>query len=166
MMEAVRTSETSVDNHFTRQYNQEDSSEHHTRRRENLKSHNLLPAIYPINTALMVSAGPSILKEILKFSKRSISRGSLLDLCFHLEEYDKKQTGSKLFCCLETFPVWNFVSQVPKLSVACVPWSYKLLFPRSYLTNIFIHFPVSAIPPTHSIQLTLAITKILVDSKS
>jgi hypothetical protein len=39
-MEAVRTSETSVDNHFTRQYNPEDSSEHHTRRRENLKSHN------------------------------------------------------------------------------------------------------------------------------
>jgi hypothetical protein len=41
-MEAVRTSETSVDNHFTRQYNPEDSSEHHTRRRENLKSHNSL----------------------------------------------------------------------------------------------------------------------------
>jgi len=30
MMEAVRTSETSVDNHFTRQYNPEDSSEHST----------------------------------------------------------------------------------------------------------------------------------------
>jgi hypothetical protein len=29
-MEAVRTSETSVDNHFTRQYNPEDSSEHHS----------------------------------------------------------------------------------------------------------------------------------------
>jgi hypothetical protein len=39
MMEAVRTSEMSVDNHFTRQYNPEDNSEHHTRRRENLKSH-------------------------------------------------------------------------------------------------------------------------------
>jgi hypothetical protein len=39
MMEAVRTSETSVDNHFTRQYNPEDNSEHHSRRRENLKSH-------------------------------------------------------------------------------------------------------------------------------
>jgi hypothetical protein len=39
MMETVRTSETSVDNHFTRQYNPEDNSEHHTRRRENLKSH-------------------------------------------------------------------------------------------------------------------------------
>jgi hypothetical protein len=41
MMEAVRTSETSVDNNFTRQYNPEDSSEHHTRRRENLKSHTI-----------------------------------------------------------------------------------------------------------------------------
>jgi hypothetical protein len=30
MMEAVRTSETSVDNHFTRQYNPEASSEHHS----------------------------------------------------------------------------------------------------------------------------------------
>jgi hypothetical protein len=39
MMEAVRTSETSVDNHFTQQYIPEDNSEHHTRRRENLKSH-------------------------------------------------------------------------------------------------------------------------------
>jgi hypothetical protein len=28
-----------MDNHFTRQYIPEDSSEHHTRRRENLKSH-------------------------------------------------------------------------------------------------------------------------------
>jgi hypothetical protein len=38
MMEAVRTSETLVDNYFTRQYIPEDNSEHHTRRRENLKS--------------------------------------------------------------------------------------------------------------------------------
>jgi hypothetical protein len=29
MMKAVRTSETSVDNHFTRQYIAEDNSEHH-----------------------------------------------------------------------------------------------------------------------------------------
>jgi hypothetical protein len=49
MMEAVRTSEMSVDNNFTRQYNPEDSSEHHTRRRENLKSHSesLLRVIIP-----------------------------------------------------------------------------------------------------------------------
>jgi hypothetical protein len=39
MMEAVRTSETSVDNYFTRQYIPEDNSELHTRRGENLISH-------------------------------------------------------------------------------------------------------------------------------
>jgi len=41
-MEAERTSETSVDNYFTRQYIPEDISEH-TRRRENLKSHIVNP---------------------------------------------------------------------------------------------------------------------------
>jgi hypothetical protein len=39
MMEATRTSETSVDNYFTQPYIPEDKSELHTRRRENLKSH-------------------------------------------------------------------------------------------------------------------------------
>jgi hypothetical protein len=48
MVEAVRTSETSVDNHFTRQYNPEDNSEHHTRRRENLKSHMVFTDIFPV----------------------------------------------------------------------------------------------------------------------
>jgi hypothetical protein len=38
-MEAARTSETSVDNYFTRQYIPEDNSEFHIRRRESLKSH-------------------------------------------------------------------------------------------------------------------------------
>jgi hypothetical protein len=38
-MEAARTSETSVDIYFTRQYIPEDNSELHTRRREDLKSH-------------------------------------------------------------------------------------------------------------------------------
>jgi hypothetical protein len=38
-MEAARTSETSVENYFTRQYIPEDNSELRTRRRENLKSH-------------------------------------------------------------------------------------------------------------------------------
>jgi hypothetical protein len=50
MMEAARTSETSVDNHFTRQYNPEDSSEHHTRRRENFKSHTESYCIIPTST--------------------------------------------------------------------------------------------------------------------
>jgi hypothetical protein len=49
MMEAARTSETSVDNYFIRQYIPEDKSELHTRRRENLKSHkiNRLSANWP-----------------------------------------------------------------------------------------------------------------------
>jgi hypothetical protein len=40
MMKAARTSETSAENYFTRQYISEDKSELRTRRRENLKSHN------------------------------------------------------------------------------------------------------------------------------
>jgi hypothetical protein len=39
MMEAAPTSETSVNNYFTRQYIPEDKSEGHTHSRENLKSH-------------------------------------------------------------------------------------------------------------------------------
>jgi hypothetical protein len=39
MMQAELTSETSVDNYFTRQYIPEDKPELQTRRRENLKSH-------------------------------------------------------------------------------------------------------------------------------
>jgi hypothetical protein len=42
MMERVRTFETSVDNHFTRQYNPEDSSEQHKR------------LLAPISTFVMV----------------------------------------------------------------------------------------------------------------
>jgi hypothetical protein len=59
-MEAVRTSETSVDNHFTRQYNPEDSSEHHTRRRENLKSHNILWAHLFLYVALFTTLTPDV----------------------------------------------------------------------------------------------------------
>jgi hypothetical protein len=53
-MEAVRTSETSVDNYFTRQYIPEDNFEHHTRRRENLKSHTYLPRQEFLQTALVL----------------------------------------------------------------------------------------------------------------
>jgi glutathione synthase/RimK-type ligase-like ATP-grasp enzyme len=41
MIEAARTSETSV-NYFAQQYISEDKSELHTRRRENLKAHTVL----------------------------------------------------------------------------------------------------------------------------
>jgi hypothetical protein len=40
-MEAASTTETTVDNYFTRKYIPEDKSELHTRSRENLKSHKL-----------------------------------------------------------------------------------------------------------------------------
>jgi hypothetical protein len=65
MMEAVRTSETTVDNHFTRQYNPEDNSEHHTRRRENLKSHiDSLPYLNPCASKLLSDLGHLFLKGI------------------------------------------------------------------------------------------------------
>jgi hypothetical protein len=44
----VLTCKMIVDNHFTRQYIPEDNSEHHTRRREDLKSHN----------SIVISDGP------------------------------------------------------------------------------------------------------------
>jgi hypothetical protein len=46
MMEAARTSETSVDNYFTRQYIAEDNSEFHTRGCQNLKSHNTIEFMF------------------------------------------------------------------------------------------------------------------------
>jgi hypothetical protein len=46
LTEAARTSETSVDNPFTRQYIPEDKSELYTRRRENLKSQIMKMAVF------------------------------------------------------------------------------------------------------------------------
>jgi len=43
-----------VDNHFTRQYIPEDSSEHHTRRRENLKSDNIVSSELLFQTQLCI----------------------------------------------------------------------------------------------------------------
>jgi hypothetical protein len=71
MMEAVRTSQTSVDNHFTRQYNPEDSSEHHTRRRENLKSHNYQRVISQDHTLNGTNATPS--SQDLTFTTRTLA---------------------------------------------------------------------------------------------
>jgi hypothetical protein len=48
---------TSVDNYFTRQYIPEDNSEHHTRRRENLKSH-MYKIRLEIDVSPFVSHGP------------------------------------------------------------------------------------------------------------
>jgi hypothetical protein len=59
-MEAVHTSETSVDNHFTRQYNPEDNSEHHTRRHENLKSHIILGHSYEFWNLLFLEKNSTV----------------------------------------------------------------------------------------------------------
>jgi hypothetical protein len=57
-MEAVRTSETSVDNYFTRQYIPEDNSEHNTCRRENLKSHktNLITSLIKLTVFCFIDS--------------------------------------------------------------------------------------------------------------
>jgi hypothetical protein len=62
-MEAVRTSETSVDNYFTRQYIPEDNSEHHTRRRENLKSLTALAVTQTVSMLLFLVAGAGVETE-------------------------------------------------------------------------------------------------------
>jgi hypothetical protein len=49
-----------VDNHFTRQYNPEDSSEHHTHRRENLKSHIYLTYLATCDPIIVVPTGKRI----------------------------------------------------------------------------------------------------------
>jgi hypothetical protein len=61
MIEAALTSETSVDNYFTRQYIPEDDSEFHTRRRENLKSHTVLTIVQPAEKrSTLVDQGGSL----------------------------------------------------------------------------------------------------------
>jgi hypothetical protein len=52
MMEAVRTSETSVDNHFTRQYNPEDSSEQNPHTLEDLRN-NITNAVQGITADVL-----------------------------------------------------------------------------------------------------------------
>jgi hypothetical protein len=60
-----------VDNHFTRQYNPEDSSEHHTRRRENLKSHNsnqvLMVATAIVRNAKEAMVGSGVRSQAVGF---------------------------------------------------------------------------------------------------
>jgi hypothetical protein len=74
-MKAARTSETSVDNYFTRQYIPEDDSELHTRRRENLKSHKFIDHISKYQ----------LLKKIVFFRNSDLNFG--FDLC--VDNYEK-----------------------------------------------------------------------------
>jgi hypothetical protein len=97
-MEAARTSETSVDNYFTRQYIPEDNSELHTRRRENLKSHILnyvvlfprvlarftaFKAMYfpkglhPVSTLLVMVLGQQIFERNI-----GTINGAMVTLCY------------------------------------------------------------------------------------
>jgi hypothetical protein len=57
------------DNHFTRQYNPEDSSEHHTRRRENLKSHTFRLVLVWVAVTLF----PSACLDLLRLVKRVVT---------------------------------------------------------------------------------------------
>jgi hypothetical protein len=75
MMEAVRTSETSVDNYFTQQYIPEDNSEHHTRRHENLKSH-IVIKLSNLNTNENTS------KMLVKFSNIKFSWNPVIHFDF------------------------------------------------------------------------------------
>jgi hypothetical protein len=63
-MEATRTSETSVDNYFTRQFIPEDNSELRTRRRENLKSHTAIISLNSVNQLIFVMVKCGVLFEV------------------------------------------------------------------------------------------------------
>jgi hypothetical protein len=81
MMEAARTSETSVDNKLrTRQYIPEDS-ELHTRRRGNLKSHNLKvvnSAVHKANTDTYFTLRKQIISLILLYMQAYFTLKNIL----------------------------------------------------------------------------------------
>jgi hypothetical protein len=85
MLEVARTSETLVDNYFTRQYIPEDNSELHTRRRENFKSHMVHDGLTIISDVKVVS---HIQQEVLKrttsllslYSSQKLKRPSLWNI--------------------------------------------------------------------------------------
>jgi hypothetical protein len=71
MMEAVRTSETSVDNHFTRQNIPEDNSEHSQRNLEDVKYRRLV--VKCINVVLIpcINIQPSLIQTERAISKKA-----------------------------------------------------------------------------------------------
>jgi hypothetical protein len=77
-MEAARTSETSVDNYFTRQYIPENKSELHTRRCENFKSHIVVSvfATGPKGCGFEPGQGDGFLRAIKILSTPSFRMGS------------------------------------------------------------------------------------------
>jgi hypothetical protein len=81
MMEAVRTSETSVDNYFTRQYIPEDNSEHHTHRRENLKSHKKTKKIEKRESTKKRRSLPEDASGLVERSSERVDDASLFKMC-------------------------------------------------------------------------------------
>jgi hypothetical protein len=65
-MEAARTSETSVDNHFTRQYNPEDSSEHFENISNNFQAKKLSPLFQTYNMSPLASISNLIVYKTTK----------------------------------------------------------------------------------------------------
>jgi hypothetical protein len=83
-MEAVRTSETSVDNNFTRQYIPEDNSEHHTRRRENLKSHEINHLLRPVPPALLLDDSACRIARDLWWKNQEFPPVGTIPPCFFM----------------------------------------------------------------------------------
>jgi hypothetical protein len=123
MMEAVRTSETSVDNHFTRQYNPEDSSEHHTRHRENLKSHEVGLHCGLKNVLLAVTAVHMIV----------LSRIKRLDVCLSILFWCSSFTGEPV----SPFSFEHTVSAVDYITLKSPPAVKYILKPNWKLAPLF-----------------------------
>jgi hypothetical protein len=79
-MEAVHTSETSVDNHFTQQYNPEDSSEHQSRL--NLLSHlNMFISIFLYGIHMPMVCKPLVCMSVLLVQLQTSILYTVTDRC-------------------------------------------------------------------------------------
>jgi hypothetical protein len=111
-MEAARTSETSVDNHFTRQYNPEDSSEHHTRRRENLKSQTLHFTITKINWLTLfkfnVPGYPATSTNVF-FTNITATLDFLINSVKHIKTSDEQIRRNHSVNCIGTWDIFSSV---------------------------------------------------------
>jgi hypothetical protein len=131
-MEAVRTSETSIENHFTRQYIPEDNSEHHTRRRENLKSHTSVN-LYEI-TWLNIPEGciVFIFATVMSHSSTQsyfIYLTSILIFASHIAY----AYIFRVACCLKVFKLnFLYVLLISEMCDICPPISHSPWFVSKY----------------------------------
>jgi hypothetical protein len=105
--------ETSFDNYFTRQNIPEDNSEHHTRRRENLKSHfkrYFLHAVksYDMGLAALLRIREEGVLRIFIALKNPIAFAGLELTTFvssdkHINHYTTKVTATKHLLCSSEF---------------------------------------------------------------